>query len=77
MAFIAGFAWVYLSMVFLKAPGWPAMIAKPLDLDITSNCRLALMKWPFASDTGLALGERRCPLAAIRRPKGQSSRGGT
>ena len=27
MAFIAGFAWVYLSMVFLKVPGWPAMVA--------------------------------------------------
>ncbi len=65
MAFIAGFAWVYLSMVFLKVPGWPAMVAKPLDLDITSNCRLEPMKWPFANDTGLALGERRCPHVGI------------
>jgi hypothetical protein len=27
MAFLVGFAWVYLSMVFLKVPGWPAMVA--------------------------------------------------
>ncbi|MCH8952905.1 MAG: DUF1097 domain-containing protein [Proteobacteria bacterium] len=27
MAFIVGFGWVYLSMVFLKVPGWPAMVA--------------------------------------------------
>ncbi|MHA1528494.1 MAG: DUF1097 domain-containing protein [Alphaproteobacteria bacterium] len=27
MAFLAGFGWVYLSMVFLKVPGWPAMVA--------------------------------------------------
>lgn len=27
MAFIAGFVWVYLSMVLLKVPGWPAMVA--------------------------------------------------
>ncbi len=27
MAFIVGFVWVYLSMVFLKVPGWPAMVA--------------------------------------------------
>lgn len=26
MAFVVGFAWVYLSMVFLKVPGWPAMV---------------------------------------------------
>ena len=27
MAFLAGFAWVYFSMVYLKVPGWPAMVA--------------------------------------------------
>jgi hypothetical protein len=27
MAFIVGFAWAYLSMVLLKVPGWPAMVA--------------------------------------------------
>ena len=52
-------------MVFLKVLGWLAMIAEPLDLDITSNCRFEPMKWPFVSDTGLALGERRCPLVGI------------
>ena len=52
-------------MVFLKVLGWLAMIAEPLDLDITSNCRFEPMKWQFASDTGLALGERRCPLVGI------------
>ncbi|MHA1537011.1 MAG: DUF1097 domain-containing protein [Alphaproteobacteria bacterium] len=26
VAFIVGFAWVYASMVFLKIPGWPAMV---------------------------------------------------
>ena len=27
LAFIVGFVWVYLSMVVLKIPGWPAMVA--------------------------------------------------
>ncbi|MFQ5565224.1 MAG: DUF1097 domain-containing protein [Paracoccaceae bacterium] len=27
MAFLVGFVWVYVSMVFLKVPGWPAMVA--------------------------------------------------
>lgn len=27
MAFLVGFVWVYLSMVILKVPGWPAMVA--------------------------------------------------
>ncbi len=27
LAFIVGFVWVYLSMVILKIPGWPAMVA--------------------------------------------------
>ena len=27
MAFVAGFGWVYLSVAFLKVPGWPAMVA--------------------------------------------------
>ncbi len=27
IAFIVGFAWVYAMMVFLKIPGWPAMVA--------------------------------------------------
>ncbi|VAW02997.1 hypothetical protein MNBD_ALPHA07-125 [hydrothermal vent metagenome] len=27
MAFIVGFGWVYLSIVFLNVPGWPAMVA--------------------------------------------------
>lgn len=27
MAFLVGFVWVYLSMVFLKVPGWPAIVA--------------------------------------------------
>ncbi len=26
LAFIVGFVWVYLAMVFLKIPGWPAMV---------------------------------------------------
>ena len=26
VAFIVGFAWVYASIVFLKVPGWPAMV---------------------------------------------------
>ena len=27
LAFIVGFVWVYLTMVILKVPGWPAMVA--------------------------------------------------
>ena len=27
LAFVVGFVWVYLTMVFLKIPGWPAMVA--------------------------------------------------
>ena len=27
LAFIVGFVWVYLTMVVLKIPGWPAMVA--------------------------------------------------
>lgn len=27
LAFVVGFVWVYLSMVALKIPGWPAMVA--------------------------------------------------
>ena len=27
LAFIVGFVWVYLTMVILKIPGWPAMVA--------------------------------------------------
>ena len=65
MAVLMRLVRVYRSMVFLKVPGWPAIVAKPLDLDITSNCRLDPMKWPFANDTGLALGERRCPHVGI------------
>ena len=26
VALMAGFCWVYVSMVFLKVPGWPAMV---------------------------------------------------
>ncbi len=26
LALIVGFCWVYLTMVFLKIPGWPAMV---------------------------------------------------
>ena len=27
LAFVVGFVWVYLTMVYLKIPGWPAMVA--------------------------------------------------
>lgn len=27
MAFLVGFVWIYLSMVYLDVPGWPAMVA--------------------------------------------------
>ncbi len=27
LAFVVGFAWVYLTMVILKIPAWPAMVA--------------------------------------------------
>ena len=27
LAFVVGFVWVYLTMVILKIPAWPAMVA--------------------------------------------------
>ncbi len=29
LALIVGFCWVYITMVYLKIPGWPGMVGEP------------------------------------------------